>query len=87
MLSSALLLLALAVQQPTQQSAAAQAKPTVNASQQADTSKAKAKHARRSRPKAARNAGSLSLRGENIPACKAPAIGCAVRRTARRSRF
>ena len=49
MLSSALLLLALAVQQPTQQSAAAQAKPTVNASQQADTSKAKAKHARRPR--------------------------------------
>ena len=49
MLSSALLLLALAAQQPTQQPAAAPAKPHVNASQQADTSKAKAKHARRSR--------------------------------------
>jgi len=49
MLSSALLLLALAVQQPTQQPAAAPAKPRVNASQQADTSKAKPKHARRSR--------------------------------------
>ena len=47
MLSSALLLLVLAVQQPTQQPAAAPAKPQVNASQQADTSKAKPKHARR----------------------------------------
>jgi hypothetical protein len=47
MLSSALLLLTLAVQQPTQQPAAAPAKPQANASQQADTSKAKPKHARR----------------------------------------
>jgi len=43
MLSSALLLLALAAQQPTQQPTAAPAKPkpTASASQQADTSKAK----------------------------------------------
>jgi hypothetical protein len=37
------------VQQPTQQAAAAPAKPSVTASQQADTSKSKPKHARRSR--------------------------------------
>jgi hypothetical protein len=49
MLSSALLLLALAAQQPTQQPTAAPAKPRANASQQADTSKAKPKHGRRSR--------------------------------------
>jgi hypothetical protein len=49
MLSSALLLLALAAQQPTQQPAAAPAKPRASASQMADTSKAKPKHARRSR--------------------------------------
>jgi hypothetical protein len=48
MLSSALLLLALAAQQPTQQPAAAPAKPRANASQQADTSKAK-HHGRRAR--------------------------------------
>jgi hypothetical protein len=49
MLSSALLLLALAAQQPTQQPTAAPAKPQVNASQQADSSKGKRKHVRRSR--------------------------------------
>jgi len=52
MLQSALLLLALAGQQPTQQPAAAPAKPAANASQQADTSKAKPKHARRGKSKA-----------------------------------
>jgi hypothetical protein len=49
MLSSALLLLALAAQQPTQQPAAAPAKPQAHASQQADTSKGKAKHGKRAR--------------------------------------
>ena len=49
MVSSALLLLALAVQQPTQQPAAAPAKPRANATQQADTSKAKPHRARRAR--------------------------------------
>jgi len=47
MLSSALLLLALVGQQPTQQPAAAPAKPRTNATQQADTSKAKPHRARR----------------------------------------
>jgi hypothetical protein len=49
MLSSALLLLALAAQQPTQQPTAASAKPQAHASQQADTSKGKAKHGKRAR--------------------------------------
>jgi hypothetical protein len=49
MLSSALLLVALAAQQPTQQPMAAQAKPKATASQQADTSKGKAKHGKRAR--------------------------------------
>jgi hypothetical protein len=47
MLSSVLLLLALAAQQPTQQPTAAPAKPHTNAMQQADTSKAKPHRARR----------------------------------------
>jgi hypothetical protein len=47
MLLTALLLSALAVQQPAQQPAAAPAKPAANASQQADTSKAKATTHRR----------------------------------------
>ena len=46
MLSSALLFLALAAQQPTQQPTAAPAKHA-NASQPADTTKAKPRHARR----------------------------------------
>ncbi len=55
MLSSALLLLSLAVQQPTQQPAAAPAKPRAIASQQADTSKAKhrARRAHKAKPAAA----------------------------------
>jgi hypothetical protein len=53
MLSSVLLLVALAAQQPTQQPTAAPAKPTVHASQRADTSKAKPKHARRHKAKPA----------------------------------
>lgn len=48
MFLTALLLSTLAVQQP----AAAPAKPQANASQQADTTKAKPKHARRSAHKA-----------------------------------
>ncbi|HEY3220268.1 MAG TPA: hypothetical protein VGJ80_06025 [Gemmatimonadales bacterium] len=53
MLQSALLLLALAVQQPTQQPAAAP-KQHANATQQADTAKAKhrARHARKAKPAA-----------------------------------
>lgn len=48
MLQAALLLLALAGgQQPTQQPAAAPAKPQANMSQPADTSKSKPKHARK----------------------------------------
>jgi len=53
MLSSALLFLALAAQQPTQQPAAAPAKPQVNASQRADTSKAKHRARRARKAKAA----------------------------------
>ncbi|HYU10187.1 MAG TPA: hypothetical protein VEK77_12510 [Gemmatimonadales bacterium] len=49
----ALLFLALAGQQPTQQPAAAPAKPQTNASQQADTSKAKAHRRRAHKTKAA----------------------------------
>ena len=47
MLQAALLLVALAGQQPTQQPAAAPAKPVASASQSADTTKAKPKHARK----------------------------------------
>ena len=53
MLSSALLFLALAAQQPTQQPTAAPAKPTVSASQQADTTKAKHRARRARKAKAA----------------------------------
>lgn len=51
----AILFLSLAAQQPTQQPAAAPAKPAVHASQQADTSKTKHKRrtARKAKPAAA----------------------------------
>lgn len=55
MLQAALVLLALTGQQPTQQPAAAPAKPQVSASQQADTSKAKHK-TRKARAKKAKPA-------------------------------
>ena len=50
----AILFLTLAAQQPTQQPAAAAAKPQANASQQADTSKAKhrSRRARKAKPAA-----------------------------------
>ncbi|HEV8382797.1 MAG TPA: hypothetical protein VGQ29_14505 [Gemmatimonadales bacterium] len=52
MLLTALLLSTLAVQQPAQQPTAAPAKPRANATQQADTSKAKPHRARRHKAKA-----------------------------------